>query len=289
MVIDSAIRDANPYSYVNKFEKRQMGVTMSNEFNLEYEALLLNQSSRLISANINEFNDVLIELIQQALEFFDMDRLIIYPNSIILLNEGKSVSVSRSNIPILDKEKYKSGNYSDYLKLLRSKKSIQTFTHSQLEKSRIDALKMLHSEGGCWHGIIRLELFGKVWGAVSFSRFTDDQKEFTEHSLNRFKLLCDTWLCYWQHANMSKGLQTNQDQADNQNENDKLMRLSKKQCAVLNLLAQGFTAKQCAEKLFLSPRTIESHKYRMLDLLELDNHTELIQFAIRNGLSMESD
>ncbi|MBM7035083.1 response regulator transcription factor [Vibrio sp. 188UL20-2] len=57
---------------------------------------------------------------------------------------------------------------------------------------------------------------------------------------------------------------------------------------MLALLAQGNTAKQCAEKLFLSPRTIESHKYRMLDILELDNHTELVRFAMRNGLGLES-
>ncbi|WP_133151722.1 response regulator transcription factor, partial [Vibrio splendidus] len=53
-------------------------------------------------------------------------------------------------------------------------------------------------------------------------------------------------------------------------------------------LAQGYTAKQCAEILFLSPRTIESHKYRMLDILELDNHTELIQFALRNGFGIDN-
>ncbi|GAM76203.1 hypothetical protein JCM19241_501 [Vibrio ishigakensis] len=38
----------------------------------------------------------------------------------------------------------------------------------------------------------------------------------------------------------------------------------------------------------LKPRTIESHKYRMLDLLDLENHTELVQFALRNGLGIEA-
>lgn len=77
-----------------------------------------------------------------------------------------------------------------------------------------------------------------------------------------------------------------QDQPTNANESEKLLLLSPKQCSVLTLLAQGFTAKQCAEKLFLSPRTIESHKYRMIDILELENNTELVQFALRNGLGI---
>ena len=71
------------------------------------------------------------------------------------------------------------------------------------------------------------------------------------------------------------------------NEDEKLLLLSTKQCSVLSLLAQGLTAKQCADKLFLSSRTIESHKYRMLDILNLDNHNELIQFALRNGFGIK--
>ncbi|MFA0233153.1 DNA-binding response regulator, partial [Vibrio sp. 10N.261.45.A7] len=29
------------------------------------------------------------------------------------------------------------------------------------------------------------------------------------------------------------------------------------------------------------------HKYRMMDLLELESHTELVQFALRNGLGID--
>jgi len=73
------------------------------------------------------------------------------------------------------------------------------------------------------------------------------------------------------------------------NESEKIFKLTKKQRTVLTLLAQGNTAKQCADKLNLSSRTIESHKYRMLDILNLDKHSKLIQFALRNGLGISED
>nr|WP_249027403.1 LuxR C-terminal-related transcriptional regulator [Vibrio rotiferianus] len=63
-----------------------------------------------------------------------------------------------------------------------------------------------------------------------------------------------------------------------------MLRLSQRQYDVLALLTTGKSAKECAKELNLSPRTIESHKYRLLDLLELDSHAELVQFALRNGV-----
>ena len=59
-------------------------------------------------------------------------------------------------------------------------------------------------------------------------------------------------------------------------------------CVSSPQLAQGYTAQQCADILFLSLRTLKSHKYRMLDLLKLDNHTELIQFMLRNGVGIDN-
>jgi DNA-binding CsgD family transcriptional regulator len=204
----------------------------------------------------------------------------------ILLNDGKTISVSRNSIPEVDKAKFVVGNYLDYLKLLRSKRPFQIFDCESLKTSKISPLRTLHSEGVRWHGIVRLELFGQTWGALAFARFSEDEPELTEQELKRLKLLCDTWLVYWQHSTMTRSLSHGSEELFD--ESEKLLRLSKKQCNVLSLLAQGFTAKQCAEKLFLSPRTIESHKYRMLDLLELETHTELIQFALRNGLGIET-
>ncbi|MCG9626544.1 LuxR C-terminal-related transcriptional regulator [Vibrio mediterranei] len=251
-----------------------------------FEELLMSQSERLTASKPNEFLDNFVELAEEALEWFKLDRLTVFPNSMILLNDGKTISVSRKGIPPLEKQRFLKGNYKDYLRILRSKQTWQIFDSEALAKHSLDPVKELYREGARWHGIIRLELFGQTWGALAFSRFSLDEPPLSEEKLKRLRLLCDIWLCFWQHATMTRNLSL--DDSNAVDESEKLLLLSKKQCTVLTLLAQGYTAKQCAEKLFLSPRTIESHKYRMLDILDLDNHTELVQFALRNGLGIES-
>lgn len=260
---------------------------MEKSSKISFEELVIEQSTTLISCQPKHFDETFREVARSALEWFEIDRLTLFPNSMILLNDGKTVSVSRNGVPELNKEMFLPGNYTEYLKLLRSKARWHSFTAEEMVNHRIDTLKILHSEGGRWHGIIRLELFGQNWGALSFSKFNSDASPLSDTQMTRLKLLCDIWLCYWQHSTVTRNLK--QDHTENANEGEKLLLLSKKQCSVLTLLAQGYTAKQCAEKLFLSPRTIESHKYRMLDLLDLENHTELVQFALRNGLGIESE
>lgn len=252
-----------------------------------FEQLLVTQSSALISSTPKNFMETWRHASMEALQWFEIDRLALFPNSMILLNDGKSESVARPGIPALVKQDFMDGNYQDYFKLLKTQREWVTFNAQELVKDKCIVLNKLHEQGVRWHCIIPLQLFGQNWGALSFSRFDDNDQALTNNDLQRLKLLCEMWLCYWQHSTLALNLQ--QDKNELTNDSEKLLLLSKKQCAVLTLLAQGNTAKQCADKLFLSPRTIESHKYRMLDILELDKHTELIQFALRNGLGISSD
>lgn len=253
----------------------------------KFEELLMAQSSVLISSSPKSFVDTWRDIAMDALQWFAIDRMTLFPNSMILLNDGKSVSITREGIPALIKQDYIDGNYLDYFKLLKTPKHWVTFNTQALAQNKCSVLKKLHSQGGRWHCIIPLQLFGQNWGALAFTRFGDNDKALEDHDLQRLKLLCEMWLCYWQHSTLALNLQ--QDKNKMKDDGEKLLLLSKKQCAVLTLLAQGYTAKQCADKLFLSSRTIESHKYRMLDILELDKHTELIQFALRNGLGIAND
>jgi DNA-binding CsgD family transcriptional regulator len=253
---------------------------------LSYEDLLYTQIESLTSCQPKDFDRTFQELALQGIEWFKLDRITLFPNSMILLNDGKTISVSRQQFPKLNKSRFVIGNYLDYLKLLRSKQEYQIFDSEGLQNSKIQPLQELYNEGARWHGIVRLELFGQTWGALAFARFSEDEPELTEAEIKRLKLLCDTWLVYWQHSTVTRSLSNGTEELFD--ESEKLLKLSKKQCNVLSLLAQGFTAKQCAEKLFISPRTVESHKYRILDLLELETHTELVQFALRNGLGIEA-
>lgn len=60
--------------------------------------------------------------------------------------------------------------------------------------------------------------------------------------------------------------------------------LTDRQREVLQLLAQGKSAKQIGVLLGISPRTAETHKYKMMDDLGLSTTAELVRYAIRHGL-----
>jgi DNA-binding NarL/FixJ family response regulator len=60
--------------------------------------------------------------------------------------------------------------------------------------------------------------------------------------------------------------------------------LTPRQREVLQLLAEGRSTKQIARSLAISTRTVEFHKYQMMETLGLHTNAELIHFAIKHGL-----
>jgi len=63
--------------------------------------------------------------------------------------------------------------------------------------------------------------------------------------------------------------------------------LTPRQREVLQLVVEGCTMKEIATRLGISSRTAESHKYEMMEGLGVDNTAELIQYAIKLGLTSE--
>lgn len=61
-------------------------------------------------------------------------------------------------------------------------------------------------------------------------------------------------------------------------------RLTSRQTEVLQLVAEGKSAKEIAAILNLSPRTVESHKYAIMDELAVKTTAELVQYAVKKGL-----
>jgi len=57
--------------------------------------------------------------------------------------------------------------------------------------------------------------------------------------------------------------------------------LTARQREVLQLLAEGYSMKQAAGVLNVTPRTVAFHKYRMMAQLRIKSTAELIQFAIK--------
>ena len=65
---------------------------------------------------------------------------------------------------------------------------------------------------------------------------------------------------------------------------DALGKLTPRQREVLQLLAEGKSAKEIAKTLHISTRTVEFHKYRMMEELCIETSAELVQFAIKHGI-----
>jgi DNA-binding NarL/FixJ family response regulator len=62
-------------------------------------------------------------------------------------------------------------------------------------------------------------------------------------------------------------------------------RLTERETEVLRLVAKGLTARQVAERLVLSHRTVENHVQNTLSKLQLHNRAQLVRYALEQGLT----
>ncbi len=69
-----------------------------------------------------------------------------------------------------------------------------------------------------------------------------------------------------------------------QTSGDTLAVLSPREEEIVKLIAEGHTGKEIADLLFLSPKTVERHRTRLLDKLGLKDRVEVTRYAIRTGL-----
>jgi DNA-binding NarL/FixJ family response regulator len=61
--------------------------------------------------------------------------------------------------------------------------------------------------------------------------------------------------------------------------------LTKREIEVLNLIAKGIPTKKISEVLFISIKTVGSHKQKILEKLNLKTNADLIKFAIKKGMT----
>ncbi len=61
--------------------------------------------------------------------------------------------------------------------------------------------------------------------------------------------------------------------------------LTQREREVLQLVAEGRTTKQIAVRLHISPKTVDTHRLRVMNKLEIDNVARLTKYAIREGLT----
>lgn len=65
---------------------------------------------------------------------------------------------------------------------------------------------------------------------------------------------------------------------------DSTISVTPRQREILELLVEGRSAKEIAQLLAISARTVEFHKYQMMETYGLHNSAELMHFAIKHGI-----
>ena len=63
-----------------------------------------------------------------------------------------------------------------------------------------------------------------------------------------------------------------------------LRQLTERETEVLRLVAQGFSSTEIGAQLFISPRTVDTHRNNLIQKLGVNGIAGLVQFAIKNKL-----
>jgi DNA-binding NarL/FixJ family response regulator len=67
-------------------------------------------------------------------------------------------------------------------------------------------------------------------------------------------------------------------------ERDSYSSLTEREREILKLVAEGHTNNQIAERLIISPKTVDTHRTHVMDKLNLHSRAELVKYAMRRGL-----
>lgn len=60
--------------------------------------------------------------------------------------------------------------------------------------------------------------------------------------------------------------------------------LSKRELQIMLMLASGMSVNKISEQLFVSPKTVSTHKFRIMQKLGMESIAELVRYALRHNL-----
>ena len=80
---------------------------------------------------------------------------------------------------------------------------------------------------------------------------------------------------------LAKGIQRKSEHADDR---EKYEKLTERERDVLRYVAGGFSAPEIGEKLFISPKTVDTYKQRINEKLGLAHRSDYVAFALKLGL-----
>jgi two-component system, NarL family, response regulator NreC len=138
-----------------------------------------------------------------------------------------------------------------------------------LRRQRPEAAVVVFTSRICWRDLGR----ARIAGAAGFVLKTDPLSTLTEamHAVLRG----ETYLS----PRLPSELRENIDSAP-----DALDVLSDREREVFHLVIRGLTNRRIGRELFISPKTVDSHRGRILDKLGCRSAVELVHFAFVNGL-----
>jgi DNA-binding NarL/FixJ family response regulator len=67
-------------------------------------------------------------------------------------------------------------------------------------------------------------------------------------------------------------------------EHDPLEKLTDREREVLGFTVEGFSSSEIGKKLFISPKTVDTYRARIMEKLNLHHRSELVRFALQTGL-----
>ena len=76
--------------------------------------------------------------------------------------------------------------------------------------------------------------------------------------------------------------------AASQSEQERFDQLTQREQNVLRLVAQGYSAPEIGQQLFISPKTVDTYKQRIQEKLGIAHRADYVQFALKLGLLSKS-
>lgn len=85
-------------------------------------------------------------------------------------------------------------------------------------------------------------------------------------------------------ASVTKALLKKQSKTPDVTQSPLLAELTKREIEIIKLVSQGFSNNEIGEELFISPRTVDTHRSNMMRKLDLHHVAEIVRFAFQNKL-----
>jgi DNA-binding NarL/FixJ family response regulator len=86
------------------------------------------------------------------------------------------------------------------------------------------------------------------------------------------------------YAPATKLLLQRYQERNDESEAGQLQQLSQREREVLALTAEGYSSSEIGERLFISPKTVDTYRSRITQKLGLKHRSELVRFALQTGL-----